>query len=281
MYSTHEVGFTFGAITNPQGQVIHNGTSRIGDRLIFSGIPEMMCNQRNYECVVDLDPNGFNWFWDFNPYVTRNAKAKQKIPLQMIADRSTHHTYLRNLPVFLSIPDKYCSYFGLRCTIRRPRLYKFEDIERKPNKVILVTQGNNQGLMMNESFDRILSDEIISTIVENYKNFEIVQIGTINDKKAYGKNIIDKRGIPNIWDVVKEISESMIVIGPSTGITWIAAAYPWISNKVILCEYNEVSLESYVPRITTNHHAQWSDDSFQLFNRYSFDVGVTSSYKNI
>jgi hypothetical protein len=273
---TYEIGFTFSQVKDGSGRIVHNGTTRIGDRLVFSGIPEMMYKQRNIK-VVDLDSN--NWFFDYNPYIVRNAKVKNTIPLQLLADQSTHHTYLKNLPIFLSVADKYCQYFGLKSTIRHPRLYKYEDIQRKPAKVVLASQGALQGFMMNETMPRILPDHVMEQILYNYKGFEIVQVGLSTDKKIEG--VIDRRGLPNIWDTVKEIAESMVVIAPSCGVTWIAAAYPHINNKVVLCEYNEVAMDSYVPRIVTNHHQQWSDQHMNLYNIYDFDIGVTTSYKNI
>lgn len=276
----YDLGFSFKPAKNSNGHIIHNGTRRIGDRMVFTGIPEMMYQQRNIKLVDvdDYEDKGFNWMFDYNPYILRNARAKSVISMQLLADQSTHHHYLRNMPVFLSIADKYSQYFGLRCTLRRPRLYKYEDIERKRNKVVVATQGDNQGLMLNETFPRILPDHVMEQILYNYRDCEIVQVGLINDKKFEGKNVVDKRGIPDIWDVVKEIAEAGVVISPSCGVTWISAAY-LNQTKVVLCEYNDVALESYIPRIVTNHHHQWSDQNFQLFNTYSSDIGVTNSYK--
>lgn len=270
-----ELGFTFNPVRNPNGQIIHNGTNRIGDRMVFSGIPQMLFEQRGIK-IVDLDEK--NWMFDYNPYVVRNRIVKNNFPFQLLADQSTHHTYLKNLPILLSLPDKYCQYLGLKCTLRRPRLYRYEDIQKKRNKVVVATQGDLQGFMMNETSPRILPDHVLEQILFNYKDCEIVQVGLQRDKKFEGKNVVDKRGIPDIWDVVKEIAEAQIVISPSCGVTWISAAY-LNTTKVVLCEYNEIALDSYIPRISTNHHSQWSDQNFQLFNVYENDVGVTNSYK--
>ena len=270
---TYPQGITFSQIKDSQGNILHNGSGRIGDCLVFSGLPEMWSQQKN-ERLVDIDNA---WFFDYNPHVIRGVKVEKTIPLIALADRSTHHTYLRNLPNFLSLPDKYCAYFGLECTLRHPRLYRYEDIERKPNKVIITTQGANQGLMMNETADRILSDEIIETIKLNYRNFEIVQIGLPTDKDA---GVIDKRGIP-IWDAVKEIAESMYYIGPNCGIMWIASAYPHITKKVILTQYNKNALQYLVPMHVDIHHHQWLDYSCQWYNKYIEDVGITSSFRKI
>lgn len=270
-------GFTFQPLRDSSGNIIHGGTNKIGDRLIFSGLPQMIYEQTG-EKVVDLDTN--NWFWDNNPYVKRNVDHKNTVALQMIADRSTFHTYLRNQPNFLSIPDKYCCYFGLECTLRHPRLYKYENIEREPDKIILTTQGALQGHMMGESADRVLSDEVISQISQNYKNYKIVQIGSLSDKKAEGVNIIDRRGLP-IWESVKEIASANMYIGVNCGVMWIAACYPHISLKVVLMEYSKESLKYFIPMNTDNHHSQWHDWSISWFNKLNEDVGITTSFKQI
>ena len=272
-----EMGFTFKPVKNASGQLVHGGTERIGDRLIFSGFPEMIYNQRGHK-IVDLDPIGFNWFWDNNPFVLRDRKVKSTVPLQMIADKSTFHDSLRSLPMFTSIVDRMTAYFSLESTIRHPKLYKYEDIKRKPNKVIITTQGNNQGFMMGETAPRTLPDYVIEKIVENYKDFEIVQIGGRDDKRAEGTD--DRRGLP-IWKSVREVAESMIYIGVNTGVFHIASAYPHISKKLILCEYNENALTYYLPLNTKNHHSTFLYHSEQFYNVLEKDVGVTYSFNKI
>jgi len=276
----YEMGVTFGPVKDGSGRIIHNGTDRIGDRIIFSSLIQMLCEQRDYDRIVDLDADGRNWFFDKNPFIVRGAKAKSTIPLQIFADKSTFHSSLRNLPMFMSVADKFCSYFGLDCTIRHPRLYAYEDSERNPKKIIVTTQGRLQGHMMGESSDRMLSDEIIDQILRNYKNYDIYQVGTPNDKKVEGNSVTDLRGIP-IWDVVKHISESSSYIGVNTGIMWISAAFPHINKKIVLCEYSEESLKYYIPSSTNHHHSQWNEIGFQYFNRFDRDIGVTFSYKKI
>lgn len=276
-----ELGFTFNPVKNNQGQIVHDGTDRIGDRLVFSSLPEMICKQRGYDYVVDLDPNGKNWFWDHNPYVKRGEPVKSTIPLQLLADKTTFHHNLKNMNQFFSIVDKYCSYFGLDCTIRHPKLYMYENIAKKPFKVIITTQGNLQGHMNGETFDRVIPDHILEKIKENYEDgrFELVQIGSKNDKSA-GKCVIDKRGL-SIWDSVKEVAESMIYIGVNTGVFHIASAFPHISKKIILCEYNDISLRYYLPLNPQNHHTSFLYHAEQFYNSYDRDIGVTTSYLKI
>ncbi len=273
----YDIGFTFNPVKNAQGQVIHGGTKKIGDRLIFSGIPEMYYQQTGKK-IVDLDSD--NWFWDHNPYVVRNKKVRSTVPLQMIADKSTFHDYLRNMPNFLSIVDKYCAYFGLECTLRHPRLYMYEDVPRITNKVVLTTQGALQGHMMGESKDRVLSDEIIEQISDNYKDYDIIQIGSVSDKQAFGNNITDMRGL-DIWESAKEIASASAYIGVNTGTYWIANCYPHIAKKVILCEYSYESLKYFTPMNSKNHHTVWHDWGTQFYNAYDKDCGVTTSYKKI
>lgn len=270
----HDFGFTFGPVKNAQGQVVHAGSSRIGDNLVWSSIPEMMFKQRGIK-VVDLDNH---WQFDHNPFVIRNAKARNVIPVQALADKSTFHYNLRNQSSYTSIVDRFCAYFGLECTIRHPKLYKYENSKRNPLKVIITTQGNNQGFMMNEVAHRILPDHVIEQIKENYEGFEIVQIGSKNDKRAEGT--VDKRGL-SLWDSVKEISEAMYYIGVNTGVFHMASAFPHISKKIILCEYNKNGLINYIPLNPHNHHSTFLYFAEQFYNVYNEDIGVTSTYKNI
>jgi len=272
----YDVGYTFKPVKNGQGQLVHMGSERIGDRLIFSALPEMVFEQTGKK-VVDLDPKGFNWFWDNNPFVVRDEKVKRIVPLQLIADQSTHGRYYRNLPNFLSIVDKYCSIFGLECTIRHPKLYKYENEKRNPKKVILTTQGALDEMMGGEMYDRILSDEIIEQIKNNYKEYDIIQIGSKGDKDA---GVIDKRGL-SIWESVKEVSEASIYIGVNTGVMWIASCYPHIAKKVILCQYSEESLKYFIPMNVDDHHTVWCDYSNQFFNATNRDIGITTSYLKI
>jgi hypothetical protein len=267
-------GFTFKSVKNEQGHVVHGGTSRIGDALIWSSIPEMLFKQQGKK-IVDMDNH---WQFDNNPYVVRNVSVKNIIPVQALADKSTFHYNLRNQHSFTSIVDRMCAYFGLECTIRHPKLYKYEDSKRNPLKVILTTQGNNQGLMMGETSPRIIPDYVIEQIKENYSGFEIVQIGSKTDKRAEGT--IDKRGL-TIWDSVKEISEAMYYIGVNTGVMHIASAFPHITKKIVLAEYNKNSLQYYIPLSANNHHSSYLYFAEQFFNVYNEDIGVTTTYKNI
>lgn len=266
-------GFSFGVLKNAQGQVVQQGSSRIGDNLIWSALPQMLFEQRGIQ-VVDMDKH---WMFDNNPFVKRDIQVDKVIPCQLMKDKSTFNNYLRNLSNFLSVVDHLCTFFGLESTIRHPKLYKFEDVERKPNKVILVTQGNNQGQMNGESDDRVLSDEILDTIKTNYKNYDIVQIGSKNDKDA---GVTDKRGLP-IWESVKEIAESSLYIGVNTGPLWIASAYPHINKKVILTQYNDNFLKYYIPMSVNDHHNIWNDWGVGFYNTTDKDIGTTYSYKKI
>lgn len=265
-----ELGVTFAK------SQFHPGTTKIGDRLIFSALPEMYFKKHGKR-LIDIDKC---WFWDYCPYVVRDVEPRASMHLQAIADRTTHNNYLRGLPVYLSIADRYTAMFSMDCTIRHPKLYRFEDAERDPRKVILHTTGDRmQPTMLGEDAPKIMSMEMINTIKENYKNYDIVQVG---DKYDLDAKVIDKRGL-SIWDTCKEIAEASIFIGINSGPYWIASCFPHISRKLIITEYSDSTLREYfIPMDARQPHRQWWDWGTQFFNRYpDVDLGVTVGYKKI
>lgn len=263
-----DLGVTFSPVPG------HPGTSKIGDRLIFSSLPEMYFRKHGKK-LVDLDKV---WQWDNCPYVLRDVPVKSVIHLQALADSSTHHNYLRGLPVYLSILDRYCCMFSMDCTIRHPKLYTFEDVEVDPRKVIIHTTGDrNQPIMLGEDAPKIMSKEMIDAIKHNYRNFDIYQIGAKDDLDA---GVIDRRGLP-IWETAKEISTASIFIGINSGPLHIAHCFPRINKKVIITEYSESTLQYFFPMDSANAHRQWWDWGVQFFNRYDRDIGVTFSYTKI
>lgn len=165
---------------------------------------------------------------------------------------------------------------------RNQRLYKYENEDLIPNQVVVHIGPSNS------TPDQFISDDIINSIRENYKNFNIIQIGA---KKDNDTPFLDKRGL-DIWDSAKLISQSCIFIGPNSGPSHLANCYPRVNKKIILCSQminHETSryqeLQSFIPRNSWTYGAsdyeRWIDYGCQYYNDREYDVGVTYSYKQI
>lgn len=268
--NTPELGITFARSQH------HPGTTKIGDRIIFSAFPEMYFKKHGRK-LIDVDKV---WQWDYCPYVVRDIQPKRIMHLQAIADATTHNNYLRGLPIYLSIADRYTSMFSMECTIRHPKLYQFENAERNPRKVIIHTTGDrNQPTMLGEDAPKIMSQDMIDAIKHNYRNYELVQIGSASDVDA---KVQDKRGL-SIWDTVKEISDASIFIGVNSGPYWLAAAFPHISKKLIITEYDKSTMQNYfIPMDAAQPHRQWWDWGTSFYCRdKEEDWGAATSYTKI
>jgi ADP-heptose:LPS heptosyltransferase len=109
-----------------------------------------------------------------------------------------------------------------------------------------------------------------------YRGHEIVQVGSKEDVDAH---VVDCRGLEDIWEVVKIISQASIFIGVDSGPYWIAACYPRIFRKKVLMQYPPDYLRrGFVPMHVINPHVHWHDASCLYFNRGVDDAGVTYGY---
>jgi len=106
---------------------------------------------------------------------------------------------------------------------------------------------------------RVLSEEIIQHVRETYRGYEIIQVGSKEDLDA---QVIDCRGIPDIWEVVSIIAQAGIFIGVDSGPYWIAASYPRIFRKKVMMQYPPEYLRNrFVPMHLLNPHVHWHDAS--------------------
>ncbi len=184
----------------------------LGDQVQFTSFPE------NYflntgEKVIDLDNNPL---FDYNPFVVRNVAPSQVLDLWFMTDKRVY-VCKKWIP---SICERNANYAGLpKCYIRHPKLYLHEDVPLNKNRVHLtgVSTGN-------------CPDEVANKIRENYKDFDIVQIGLLTDKKY--DQFVDMRG-QGFWGSARTIAESLIFIGVSSSMMNVAACYPRVIKKII------------------------------------------------
>lgn len=265
--------------------MIFRESKKIGDAIIHTSLPENFYHKYGIK-PIDIDKH---WVFDHNPYVTREFTEKPQgvIDMANMSNRTSSLAYGRSLPVIMSRADEDGLRYGIDSPVlRHPRLYHYEDLPTKPNKIVVHTTGEKQSnkvLAFYEDNWRIFNQDIINAINKNYPSptWEIVQIGSESDI-PFGEPAIDKRGLP-IWDSVKEIAEAAIFIGVNSGPMNIAFCYPKVTKKIILTEFSPEFLRNGVitPMDAKFTHYQWLDWSFTLFNRSEHDAGTTYSYLKI
>tara|TARA_B100001093_G_scaffold170426_2_gene163263 strand:+ start:7105 stop:7857 length:753 start_codon:yes stop_codon:yes gene_type:complete len=233
----------------------------IGDMVQYCAIPENF--YKNYGTKL-IDVSNC-WIWDENPYIERNIETDNVIDLWSLSwncDDFLNRSELMNS--VLEFPKIYC---------RSPRLYFNEDPKHMlQNKLCLHSQGI--------SSRTILSKNIIDKIKERYSNYDIVQIGGLDDVDC---QVNDARGL-DMWQTVEEISTSSIFIGVNSGMMNIANCYPHINKKLIIDlasgQFDE-NLNRFSP-LSKNHNLfEWIDHGWQYYNDTNVDIGVTYTYNKI
>lgn len=237
------------------------GTIGIGDRVICSSFPEnFFCNTQ--EKVIDVDQS---WVFDHNPYIVRGVTPSRVINLWQLPN-----TY-PGVSVF-SVARRMSHHLGLKATpLRHPRLYVFEDLAPKIDRITLHVQGSDK-------VRRTLPPHVLDLIADRYRDREIIQVGGPDDSST---NFEDARGLP-IWDTVKLIATSSIFIGVDSGLQHIASAYPRVAKRIFLTKYTRTQLENEViPMASSEGDYHWLDVGCQFFNCYDEDIGVTYSYSKV
>ena len=251
---------------------------KIGDGLIYSSCPENF-HLSGKGKILDIEKI---WFLDHNPFVVRNTSCNQHIDMQSFANATTFFNYGRSgLPCFLSVADRFNTKFGVQTRLRHPRLYKYEDLPKIPNRVVVHTTGDvNEPIALYEDCGAVMQDQVMDVIAENYKQYDIVQVGG-KDDVPFERGCTDKRGLP-IWDSVKEIAEAAIFIGVDSGPMNIALCYPRTQIRCYEPQFPAMVWENfYVPMDANFPHNQWKDWGIKIFNRYDVDLGVSYSYTKL
>jgi len=182
-----------------------------------------------------------------------------------------------------------CLNFGLeQVKLRHPRLYIYEDERIVPDKIVVHTSGSDRTRdgepairhQSGEDSERYMSDEVIAAILDNYRDYRIVQVGAATDKPL-GGNSIDQRGQYDYWGTAKEIASSAKFIGVNSGPMHIANCYPRVEKRIVLMEFAAKTLETYRPGDVRNWLFSWIDPTNTYFNKFDYDLGLTYSYKKI
>jgi hypothetical protein len=253
---------------------------RLGDQLQFASFPENW-HRNTGERVIDLT---HSWIFDHNPFVIRDGTPDRTVDLWAQPWPGQHPSVLQyaRKPIYFSQAERTCSIFGHAAYLRHPRLYRFEELPRLEKRIVLHTTGANYLLSappttsMGEDRQRVLPEEILDHVRKKYRGYEIIQVGSRDDVDA---QVIDRRGISDMWEVAKIIAQASIFIGVDSGPYWIAACYPEIFRKKVLVQYPPEYLRTdFVPMHILKQHVHWHDASCYYYNRSTEDAGVTYSY---
>lgn len=263
----------------------------IGDQIAATSIPENFFNETGEKVIIN-DPR--IWAFKYNPYVKFDVSAERDKILHVVPDcRIKEHaeTY-RNL-MKCTTATSQAEYMGLslglkKIKLRHSRLYLHEDDDIIPHKIAVHTTGSDRTrdkevairTGSGEDAVRVMSDTVIASILHNYKDWQIVQIGSADDKPLGGHSI-DKRGKTDYWQTAKEIATSARFIGVNSGPMHIANCYPRVDKRIVLMEFPETTLSIYRPGDTRNWLFSWIDPTNTFFNKFTHDVGLTFSYKKI
>jgi hypothetical protein len=233
----------------------------VGDKIQFTHIPENIFKFTG-EKVYDISRS---WVFDNNPYIERDIVPEnltQTLDLWQISHGFSAQNFKSHAERFFAWYNETFKTNFQNPPLRHPRLYIGEDKEISPNRVIVHTTGKSEVVS--------ISDEVIEAIAKNYKNYDIIQIGGVNDKKT---PFISKLGL-SYTETAELIATSAIFIGVNSGMMNIANCYPRVNKKILIPR----DLDNFLPM---SKHSSWFDHGSAFFNYTENDVGATFSYLKI
>lgn len=234
----------------------------LGDGVQFSSLPE------NYHAEMgkNLTVESYNWFFDFNPFVSRTSVPYERIhPWERITNDPLPNPLFKEFQ-YNSNAEIGCSLLGLKkVKLTRPRLYRYEDTYQT-DRIVFHPHGISQGTM---------PQNVIDHIVNKYGE-RLVQVGIEREtqfvRDCYYPN--------NFWDLARFISQSSGFIGMSSGPSWVAACFPKVWNKVIRGPYPK--LLQRTPLDIRNLDSIWDDYTiFDFYNTTEHDISFTKGFKGI
>lgn len=243
----------------------------LGDGLQFSSLPENYFRATGKKLLDLTRP----WFFDHNPYVEREKISGPFRPIELwnFSPKQWNWPSVpegRKPGVYLSNAEIWARLFGVPAKLTRPRLYFCEDFPfEKRERILFHTHGRSHG---------VLSDAVIDHVVRKYgpgKN--LWHLGLEGDPD-YG---LPKIRVRTFWELAHEISSARMFIGPDSGPSWIAAAYPDIITKVVRMRPSDDILKNWVPLERDNIHSHWDDRCRGVYNPTTEDIGFTWSYRRL
>lgn len=273
----------------------------IGDQVSITAIPEAYFSQTG-ERLFYADERV--WVFKHNPYIDFKKVDVGDTAITIYPDArdlSNIEGYIHRYKsfVFGSQTEFLLQGLGLTGAVasRHPRLYVHEDADIVPHKVVVHTTGSNRLARgeraiwpeLGEDAVRVMSDEVISAVRRNYRDWLIVQVGAADDKPVEGCNVVDLRGRLTPWETAGEIASAARFVGVNSGPMHIAGCYPRVSKRIVLMEFgvdyltaqggnNDFPLRAGDVR---NVLTSWLDPTNVYFNRFEQDYGSTYSFLKI
>jgi hypothetical protein len=165
--------------------------------------------------------------------------------------------------------ERHASLFEAEVFLKFPRLYRFEDFPFEKREMILFqTEGVSHGKMPRH---------IIEHVLKKYKTMSMVHIGAGYDPGFDIPHI----NTPDVWELVKLVSECRMLIGMDSGPSWVAACYPDVIIKKVRTKPTPEHFKTWVPLQIGNIHSHWDDRCAQIYNPTEDDIGFTASYRRI
>lgn len=243
----------------------------IGDKLQFSSVPENYFRATGKKIYDISQP----WFFDYNPYVTRERPEHVSKVQEMWNFSPTQYQWPkikdgRQVEMYQCNAEIWAAVVGVPVKLVRPRLYMFEDFPfEKREKIIFHAFGKSHGA---------LPDHVIEHVLKKYGP-------TGNLVQLMGPKCLDlgiaKIRTNDMWHLAEQISDARMYIGVDSGPSWIAACFPDIQLKKIRTRPSKDVLKTWIPLEVGNIHSHWDDRVFQLYNTTQEDVGFTQSYVKI
>lgn len=265
----------------------------IGDQIATTAIPENIFKVTGKKCIISDDRI---WAFKHNPYVEFMSKEEADkyptislIPDCRVQEQVKQYQDVMKSHVAHSQTEYMCVQMGFNdVQLRHSRLYVHENEKIKPNKIVVHTSGSDRTrdnevavrTTSGEDDVRIMSNEVCQSILTNYADYEIVQVGGVNDKPLGGHSI-NMCGTLDYWQVAREIATSAKFIGVNSGPMHIANCYPKVEKRIVLMEFPINTLMTYRPGDTRNWLFSWIDPTNTFFNKFDHDVGLTFSHTKI
>ena len=266
---------------------------RIGDQVAATPFPENWFHARGEKLIIADERI---WAFRHNPYVVFASEeeaarhpAIDVIPDCRVEEHMKNYARLTNALAAASQAE----FMGLNAGIaevklRHPRLYVHEDARIVPDKVVVHTTGSDRTrddeapirTGAGEDAVRVMSDEVIASILRNYADWQVVQVGAATDKPL-GGNSIDRRGRCDYLETAAEIASAARFIGVNSGPMHLANCYPRVDKRIVLMEFPRATLFKLRPGDIRNWLLSWIDPASMLFNRFEHDVGLTHSHTKI
>jgi hypothetical protein len=243
----------------------------IGDTVQFSSLPENYFRATGKK-LIDYSRS---WIFDHNPFVVRTHKRPERVVELWNFGHRNKFEWTNPRPdmpaVYTSNAEIWANVLGVGVTLNRPRLYVHENYPFAERRKILVhADGRSHGIMP-EHVRRHILDKYGST-------GDLFQIGVAKDIDLG----IPRIETPTIWDLVRVISESRMLIGMDSGPSWIAACFPdVVVHKLRTTPASPDRFRHWIPLEIRNIHSHWDDRCHQIFNVTEDDIGFTSSYRKM